>query len=696
MAAFRAVSAVAALLCAALLACLASSPAGATPSLEWRTTEKIDSTLTGVSCASASLCVAVDGSGRALVSTNPAADSASTWHEAGIPGAGALTGVSCASSSLCVAVDASGNAAISTNPVGGGPTWHTKSISGTALTGVSCASNSLCVAVDAGGSAFVSSNPGEGAGGSASWREIPIGHALTAVSCVAGPLCVAVDQAGDVLESSEPAGLWVTRHIDNSPLLAVSCASAPAGVCVAVDETSTALASGNPGAGLPSTSSATWSATPLDLTGSSSKPTAASCATAGLCVLSTDEGGAHIGDNPTAAAPSWGFAPIDSPTALGGVSCVSEGLCAAVDNAGRILVTRVPAPTVVTGTPSAVGETTATVTGTVDTNDAAIASCRFEYGTSEAYGQSAPCSGTLAAGSANQPVSAALSGLAANVTYDYRLAAVSASGEARTTNATLKTISPPLVQPHPSIGGIPAPGQRLTCKSGVSASGSSSATLSYAWLRDTRGISGASGSTYVVASTDVTHHLQCRVTATNAGGGASATSAFVTVPAGGIGAISETQVGTPRVAGRTVSVPLTCSGQAAGSCTITVRLTVVETLRGGRVIAVAARRTARLGRTAAARRSSRKTVTVGAVTVRVPAGQRRTVTVALNTTGRHLLASLRKLTAKLSVSGTVVGAISAQLRTATVTLTGAGRHSPSARIPVPASGAGKASTHHRR
>ena len=94
---------------------------------------------------------------------------------------------------------------------------------------------------------------------------------------------------------------------------------------------------------------------------------------------------------------------------------------------------------------------------------------------------------SLAAGSANQPVSATLSGLAPNVTYDYRLVAVSASGEARTANATFKTTAPPLVQPHPSISGLPAPGQRLTCKSGVSGSGASSATLSYAWLRNTRG-----------------------------------------------------------------------------------------------------------------------------------------------------------------------------------------------------------------
>ena len=580
--------------------------------------------------------------------------------------------MSCASSTLCVAVDASGNAAISTSPAGGSSAWHTREIPGAgALTGVSCASSTLCVAVDGSGNAFVSANPGEGGGTGATWKKVGIdtGHALASVSCIAGPLCVAVDKTGDALASGEPSGAWSPpRAIDGSPLVSVSCASAPAGVCVAVDEAGAALASGNPSAGIPTGSTATWSATPLGVMGGA--PTAASCAAAGLCLLAAGNGDGYIGDDPTAAGPSWTFAGIDPGTPLAAASCETEGLCAAVSGgvgsgAGQVFVAQVPPPVVVTGTPSAVGETTATVTGTVDTNDASLSSCRFEYGTNEAYGRSAPCPTALAAGSANQPVSAALSGLAANVTYDYRLTAASANGEeARTANATFKTTAPPLVQPHPSIGGIPALGQRLACRAGVSGAGASSATLSYAWLRDTRTISGASGSSYAVGSADVSHHLQCRVTATNAGGSASATSAFVTVPAGGLGAISETRVGTPRVAGRTVSVAVTCSAQAAGSCTIALRLTVLETLRGGRVIAVAA-----------SRRTAHKTVTVGAVTAHVPPGQRTTVTVALNATGRHLLARVHRLTAKLSVNGTVVGAISAQLRSATVTLGGAGRAS---------------------
>ncbi len=663
--AVRAAIAVAAALCAVLLACLASVASGAVPALSWSSAGLPGSpSLTGVSCATNKLCVAVDKGGDVYISDDPTAGAGSTWNRVAISGAGALAGVSCASESLCVAVNGEGRAFISVNPTAeAGSTWRPREIDeGHALNAVSCASGALCVAVDGEGRALVSVDPTEGASSTWNRQEIDEGHALSSVSCTTS-LCVAVDGRGQALASGNPAaGTWQTRPIDSNPahldLTSVSCSPSPAAVCVAADGAGEAFASGNPTA-----PTGTWNATPVDTRGT---PTGVACTAPGLCTIADDSGHIYTGDDPTVAEPSWNVETVDSPTELTGISCESEGLCAAADKAGHILIAQVPPPVVVTSTPTALAETTATVTGTVDTDDAALTSCRFEYGTSEAYGQSTPCP-ALAAGSANQPVSATLSGLTPNATYDYRLVAVSASGEGRTANATFKTTAPPLVQPHPSISGIPAPGQRLTCKSGVSGSGASSATLSYAWLRNAKGISGASGSTYVVGSADVSHHLQCRVTATNAGGSTSATSAFVTVPAGGLGAISETQVGTPRVAGRTVSVTVTCSAQAAGSCTITLRLTVVETLRRGRVIAVAA-----------TQRTSHKTVTVGAVTAHVPPGQRGTVTVALNATGRRLLKSLHKLSAKLSVSGTVVGALSAQLRSATVTLGG---------------GAGKASSH---
>ncbi|MFI5005062.1 MAG: hypothetical protein ACHQE6_08610 [Solirubrobacterales bacterium] len=648
--------ALATLLCAAVAqACLASTPAAATPALSWSTARIPGAgALTGVSCPSTALCVAVDAAGDALISTNPTAGAGASWRRVEIDPGRALTGVSCASSALCVAVDGEGHASIGTDP-GAGASWSTATIPGAAaLTGVSCASTTLCVAVDKAGDALLSTNSTAATGASWSRVEIDSGKALTGVSCASATLCVAVDGSGQALTSSEPAGAWHPRPIDLSlSLVAVSCAAAPAGLCVAVDGEGAALASGNPFEEKP-----TWSWTPAFIS-APGRPTGVSCAAAGLCVSVDNGGGANTGDNPTATAPSWTFYGIDPSHKLSGVSCVSEGLCAAVDNAGQVLITRVPPPALAGGAASAIAETSATLAATVNPNDATLVECRFEYGPSEAYGQSANCATPLPAGGAAQAVSAALSGLEANTTYHYRLVARSASGVERTLDATFKTSSPPLVQPHPSIGGIPARGQRLTCKPGVSGSASAGATLAFSWLRDTRAIAGANGSTYLVSSADVSHHLQCRVSATNAAGSASATSAFVTVPAGGLGSISETQVGAPRVSGRTVSVPLRCSAQAAGSCTIALRLTVVETLRGTRVIAVAARRTRRL------------TVTVGASTVHLSPGQQRTVTVALNATGRRLLAHVRRMGVKLSVSGTVVGALSAPLKSVTLTLGGA-------------------------
>jgi hypothetical protein len=647
-----------ALVLAALCAlCLAAAPAGAAPALSWSTVKVDRAALTGVSCASDTLCVAVDEEGYALISTDPTAGAGASWSRVEIDGAAALTGVSCASDTLCVAVDEAGNALVSTDPgVASSASWSAALPidRGNALSSVSCASNTLCVAVDRSGNALLSTDPTAASAGS--WptsRAIDRGHALSSVSCASNALCMAVDDTGRALSSSEPVtGPWHERAIDTLGLASVACSPAPAGVCVAVDAAGDALASGDPTAETP-----TWSTTPTDTLGA---PTSVSCAAAGLCVSVDGGGGAYASDDPAAAGPSWTFDGVDPGTALSGVSCQSEGLCAAVDRSGQAHIAQVPPPIAVGLAPSALGETSATLAGTVSPEDAELVECRFEYGPSAAYGQIAPCAGGELAGGTAQAVSAPVSGLSANTTYHYRLAASSATGTALSEDATFKTSAPPLVQPHPSIQGIPARGQRLTCKSGVSASG---VTLAYGWLRDTRAISGASGSGYTVSSADVSHHLQCRVTATNAGGSASASSAFVTVPAGGLGSISETQVGAPRVAGSSVSVPLMCSAQAAGSCRIALRLTVVETLRGGRVIALAARSARRV------------TVTVGAITVRVPAGQRRTATVALNATGRRLLARVHQLTAKLSVSGTVVGALSASLRSATVTFAAAGKAS---------------------
>lgn len=654
-------TALALLICAG---CLAASSAAAAPSLTWSGPTEVDGSHkpTGISCPSATLCVAVDDAGRAVIGTRSATGAAWSWSTFSIDGGRALSSVSCPSTALCVAVDAEGRAVVGRNPSVGPGSWSPVTIDGTTpLTSVSCASNAFCVAVDREGHALFSTSPTVAVAGA--WSgPVAIAASLSAVSCASSALCVAVDSEGNAVLSTEPTGgaaAWHKRLIDPAlGLDAVSCFASDS--CVAVDEAGSVFTSSDAAAAISFSagpgSGATWSSTALDALGA---PSAVSCATIGLCVAVDGTGYALSSDNPTAAPPAWILSGIDPPKTLTAVSCTSEGLCAAVDASGRLFTAEAPAPLASTAPADEVAHTSALLTGAVDPNDAALSSCRFEYGTSTIYETSVPCASSPN-GSGAVPVSATAANLVASTTYHYRLVAITATGTSDGADQTFKTLAPNVVEPHPSISGTPAPGQRLTCKSGVTAT--TGVTLAYAWLRDTKAIAGAGASTYVVSTADVSHHLQCRVSATTAEGTRSATSAFVTVPAGGLGTISETTVGAPRAGRNSVSVPVTCSAQAAGSCTLKLRLTVLETLHGSRVVAVAAQ-------------TRRATVTVGTRTVRLKPGQQATVAVALNATGKRLLARMRRLPVKLSVSGTVVGAISASLKSTTVTLAAAGRSS---------------------
>ncbi|HTY96538.1 MAG TPA: hypothetical protein VMB91_05815, partial [Solirubrobacteraceae bacterium] len=64
----------------------------------------------GVSCTSTSFCLAVEGRGNAIRSSDPERGSRATWEVTPVDGLHALWSVSCASASLCVAVDDHGYA----------------------------------------------------------------------------------------------------------------------------------------------------------------------------------------------------------------------------------------------------------------------------------------------------------------------------------------------------------------------------------------------------------------------------------------------------------------------------------------------------------------------------------------------------------------------------------------------------------
>jgi hypothetical protein len=642
-------------------ATLVPAPAQAAAPLTWSSPTSFDAgrTSSALSCASESLCVAVDHSGYASSTSDPTAATTS-WSAAAIDPGQSLNAVSCAPGGPCVAVDDRGDALVSTGA--SASSWSSSSTpdGGTALTGVSCPSAALCVAVSEEGEILTSTNPA--AGGWALASSHP-GHRLTGVSCASQTLCVAVDSAGDVLASSNPtsAGGWSTRTVDSAELLAVSCWAS--GACVAVDSAGDALASADPTA-----SAATWSLTPVD----DAPPTAVSCASSGLCVVADQRGEALAIDDATSPIPVWSPSEADHGESIAGVSCLAGGFCMAVDAAGRSVSARVPAPAVTTLTPTEVTDASAILAGAVDPEDAALSGCSFEYGPGGAgspFIQSIPCSAIPTATAGSQDVSAQLSGLSPNTVYHYRVLASSPAGSsfgAEETFTTAVSSQIAIVHPNPSITGTPANGQKLTCHPGTPAG--TSAQLSYAWLRDQIPIAGATGSSYMVKGQDTGHHLQCQVTATDGGGSATAKSAFVTIPVGGVPvSAGETAVGKASFKDGRVSVPIVCSTQTIGGCAVALRLSAVETLSGARVVAIAARANKPSAHKSAAG-LRHVSVKLAGARVRLAQGAHATVSAALDASGRRLLGAIRHFTGYVYVTGTVIGVIEARLAQQLITL----------------------------
>jgi plastocyanin len=98
-------------------------------------------------------------------------------------------------------------------------------------------------------------------------------------------------------------------------------------------------------------------------------------------------------------------------------------------------------PTATTGQASAIGETGATLAGTVNPG-AQTTTYSFHYGLTTAYGLSSPELSTVADRS-NHTVSAPLTGLAPGTVYHYELLAHNASGPATGVDRTFTTASPP-------------------------------------------------------------------------------------------------------------------------------------------------------------------------------------------------------------------------------------------------------------
>jgi DNA-binding beta-propeller fold protein YncE len=132
--------------------------------------------------------------------------------------------------------------------------------------------------------------------------------------------------------------------------------------------------------------------------------------------------------------------PYGSPLqafAAGGISAsngiaVNDGtglVYASESNADTVAVFKVALyPDVSTEAASGVQRTAVKLEGVVDPDGQKVTSCQFEYGTSIAYGQTAPCAPAPGSGSSPVAVSAQLSGLVPGAEYHYRLLAGNADG----------------------------------------------------------------------------------------------------------------------------------------------------------------------------------------------------------------------------------------------------------------------------
>ena len=221
------------------------------------------------------------------------------------------------------------------------------------------------------------------------------------------------------------------------------------------------------------------------------------------------------------------------------------------------------------------------------------------------------------------------------------------------------TVSPSTTTVHPTrtnvscAPGTVTAGSASTCTATVTDTASSGATTPTGSVSFTAspasGSFGSSGSC-TLAATGTTGVASCQLsftpsaagsyTITGSYGGDSThqTSSGQENPLTVFGPSSpgNASVGHVTVSGTSASVPVSCSGGSA--CTITLTLSAVETLRHGKVTAVAA-----------SAKTVRKTVVVGSKKVTVAAGKSETVKLSLNGTGKRLLAKHKPLRTKLTV-----------------------------------------------
>ena len=150
---------------------------------------------------------------------------------------------------------------------------------------------------------------------------------------------------------------------------------------------------------------------------------------------------------PCSSLPEAGTSPVAVSAALSGLTpnrtyharLVAMNAGGTSISADESFTTPPDPPTVQTGPASPVGQTTATLTASVNPNEGTVSDCHFDYGTSTAYGLSIPCASLPEPGASPVAVSAMLAGLTPNASYHARVVARNQGGTSEGADAVFTT-----------------------------------------------------------------------------------------------------------------------------------------------------------------------------------------------------------------------------------------------------------------
>jgi DNA-binding beta-propeller fold protein YncE len=164
----------------------------------------------------------------------------------------------------------------------------------------------------------------------------------------------------------------------------------------------------------------------------------------------------HIGEPFSGCSPTESFGSADLTEPVGVAVRGSDGRAYVADTASNTIrifgVQTLEVPTVTLATPTAITGSLATLHAKVDPEGVNVTDCHFDYGTTTAYGQSAPCSPMPGSGSGDVAVSAALSGLQPGAVYHFRIVAVNANGASAGGDQAFTALSTVLTEAASNVG----------------------------------------------------------------------------------------------------------------------------------------------------------------------------------------------------------------------------------------------------